>query len=233
MPAISLIICNGTVYTPTSVISDGAVLVRNGKIEKVGSRRELTRGQSETLDAEGNLICPGFIDLQVNGGGGAFLTEDADYESVCTIARTHSSFGTTSLMPTVMSAHENKICRALSAVSEAVRRGTGTASVIGRHLEGPFINEKKKGIHDERYLLQPSIDRFSSFYEASEGTLRLLTLAPELPKSLTVIELAPLTSAETQVLSERLLNLQPRSSSPWQLENLNQKSRLTFLVEGS
>jgi N-acetylglucosamine-6-phosphate deacetylase len=57
------------------------------------------------------------------------------------------------------------------------------------HLEGPFINEKK-GIHDERYLLQPSIDRFSSFYEASQGTLRLLTLAPELPKSLAVIELA-------------------------------------------
>jgi len=233
LSAGSLLVCNGIVYTPSTVIQDGAVLMRDGRIDKVGSRREVARGDLETLDAEGNLICPGFIDLQVNGGGGAFLTEDADYESVCTIARTHSSFGTTSLMPTVMSAHENKICKALSAVSEAVHRGTGMASVTGSHLEGPFINEKKRGIHEERYLLPPSIDRFSSFYEASEGTLRLLTLAPELPKSLTVIELAPLTSAETQVLSERLLNLQPRSSSPWQLENLNQKSRLTFLVEGS
>jgi N-acetylglucosamine-6-phosphate deacetylase len=163
------------VYTPTSVIQDGAVLVRDGRIEKVGARREVARRGLETLDAEGNLICPGFIDLQVDGGGGALLTEDADYESVCKIAKTHSSFGTTSLMPTVMTAHEKQIRKALSAVSEAVHRGTGTASVIGSHLEGPFMNEKK-GIHNERYLLPPSTDRFASFYEASQGTLRVLTL---------------------------------------------------------
>jgi N-acetylglucosamine-6-phosphate deacetylase len=172
------------------VIQDGAVLVRDGRIEKVGSRRAVARRGLETLDAEGNLICPGFIDLQVNGGGDALLTEDADYESVCKIAKTHSSFGTTSLMPTVMTAHEKQIRKALSAVSEAVHRGTGTASVIGSHLEGPFINEKKRGIHDQRFLLPPSIDHFSSFNDASQGTLRLLTLAPELPNSLAVIELA-------------------------------------------
>lgn len=176
------------VYTPTSVIQDGAVLVRDGRIEKVGPRREIARGDLETMDGEGNLICPGFIDLQVNGGGGSLLTEDASYESVCKIAKTHSSFGTTSLMPTVITAPEKQIRKALSAVSEAVHRGTGTASVIGSHLEGPFINGKKRGIHDQRFLLPPSIDHFSPFYEASQGTLRLLTLAPELPNSLAVIE---------------------------------------------
>ncbi len=184
----SLVVCNGVVYTPSSVIEDGAIFVKEGKIEKVGSRTEISDEDLETIDAQGQLICPGFIDLQVNGGGGAFLTEDGNYESVCRIAKTHLSFGTTTLMPTVITAHEKQIRAALSAVGDAVRKGTGTASIIGSHLEGPFINEKMKGAHDERYVLPPSVDQFSSFYEASQGTLRLLTMAPELPGSLSLME---------------------------------------------
>ena len=184
----SFVIHNGTVYTPYSVIQDGAVLVRDGKIEKVGSIHEIPHAGLEKIDAEGLVVCPGFIDLQVNGGGGIFLTEDGDYDSVCKMAKAHSSFGTTSLLPTVITAHEKQIRAALSAIGDAVRRGTGSASVIGAHLEGPFINQKKRGTHDERYLVPPSIDQFLSFYEASQGTLKLLTLAPELPGSLPLVE---------------------------------------------
>jgi len=183
-----LLVHNGVVYTPLEMIPDGAVLIENDRIRKVGRRREISDQYLETVDAGGKIICPGFIDLQVNGGGGALLTEDANYESVCRMAEAHSSFGTTSFLPTVMTAHERQICSALRAASEAVRKGTGTATVLGSHLEGPFINRKKKGIHDERYMLSPSIETFSSFYEASEGTLRLLTLAPELPASLPLVE---------------------------------------------
>lgn len=172
------------------MIQDGAVLVRDGKIRKVGPRHEVLDAGVKTIDAEGRLVCPGFIDLQVNGGGGAFLTEDASYESVCTMAKTHSSFGTTSLLATVITSPENQIRAALSAVSDAARRGTGTATVLGAHLEGPFINETQRGTHDERYILRPSMQEFSAFYEASQGTLKLLTLAPELPGSLPLIEYA-------------------------------------------
>jgi N-acetylglucosamine-6-phosphate deacetylase len=186
----SLVLYNAVVYTPRSVIQDGAVLVRDGKICKVGPRHEVLHSGVETIDVEGRLVCPGFVDLQVNGGGGAFLTEDASYESVCMIAKTHSSFGTTSLLPTVITSPEDQIRAALSAVSDAARRGTGTATVLGAHLEGPFISEKQKGTHDERHILRSSIQEFSTFYEASQGTLRLLTLAPELPGSLPLIEYA-------------------------------------------
>lgn len=190
MSSGSLVIYNGVVYTPYSVIQDGAVVIRDGKIHRAGSRLEVFDEGLETIDAEGKVVCPGFIDLQVNGGGGVFVTEDTDYESVCTMAKTHSSFGTTSLLPTVITAPEKQIRAALSAISDAARRGTGTASVLGAHLEGPFINRKRRGTHDERYILPPSIDRFSAFHSASQGTLRLLTLAPELLGSLPLIEYA-------------------------------------------
>lgn len=182
-----LLIENGTICTPLKVIEDGAVLVRNGKIAYVGSKTQKVPKSLMRINAEGHVVCPGFVDLQVNGGGGIFLTEDGTYEGVCTMAKTHARFGTTSMLPTIITAEAEKISNALITVSQAIEKGTNGATVLGSHLEGPFINEKKKGAHDARSIRSPSISDFDRFYQASNGTMKILTLAPEIEGSLNLI----------------------------------------------
>jgi N-acetylglucosamine-6-phosphate deacetylase len=184
-----MLIENGTICTPLNVVEDGAVLAKGTKISYVGERSKLEVPTNVTrIDASGCIVCPGFIDLQVNGGGGVFLTEDGSYEGVCIVAKTHAMFGTTSLLPTVITAETHKICTALGAVNEAVKKGTGGADVLGSHLEGPFINEKKKGAHDARFIRPPSITDFDKFWKYSDRTIKILTLAPEIDGSLSLIK---------------------------------------------
>lgn len=182
-----LIIENGKIYTPFRIIEDGSILIRNGKILRVGSRSQVRASNISKMDAEGRIVCPGFLDLQVNGGGGVFLTDEGTYEGVCAIAKAHAKFGTTGMLPTVLTAEVSKICKALEAVSEACSRGTNGAAVLGSHLEGPFINEKKKGAHEAKSIKPPSNSDFDLFYQASRGTMKILTLAPEIEGCLSLI----------------------------------------------
>ncbi len=180
---------NGAIYTPLSVIEDGAVLTEGTRISYVGERSKLGVPTNVTrIDASDCIVCPGFVDLQVNGGGGVFLTEDGSYEGVCIVAKTHTMFGTTSLLPTIVTAETHRICAALEAVRDAAKKGTGGAEVLGSHLEGPFINEKERGIHDARFIRLPSITDFDKFFEHSDGTIKILTLAPEIEGSLSLIK---------------------------------------------
>lgn len=184
----NFVIENGTIYTPSKMIEDGVLVVQDGKITYVGSKSSADfKRDIPKIDADGLIVCPGFIDLQSNGGGGVFLTEDGTYRGVCEMAKAHVRFGTTSLIPTVITTSTEKICTALKAVAQATLKGTGGACVLGSHLEGPFINIKKKGAHNPKFIKTPSIAEFDKFYSASEDTMKVLTLAPELEGSLDLI----------------------------------------------
>ena len=184
----SLCIKNGLIYTPLKVIENGVLLIHKGKIKQVGSESQVNIPRNSTvIDADKHIVCPGFLDLQVNGGGGVFLTEDASYNGVCAVAKTHVKFGTTGILPTIITAETNIICTALKAVNEAVVKGTEGANVLGSHLEGPFINEERKGIHESKFIKKPSILNFDAFFKASQATLKILTLAPEIEGSLGLI----------------------------------------------
>ncbi len=191
----TLLVYGGEVVTPFEAIVDGAVFARDGLIERVG-RRDAVAGEADIeLDAGGRLICPGFVDLQVNGGGGVFLTEDPSVEAVERIARAHLPFGTTAMLPTVVTADEPAMAQALAAVKESIARpaegvGGATARVLGGHLEGPFINPIKKGAHDERFVQRPDRKMFERLLNAAGGSLRLITLAPELPGADELIQTA-------------------------------------------
>lgn len=187
----NFVIENGTICTPSKFIEDGVLVIRNGKITYVGTKSAVSLPVTPTkIDAGGLIVCPGFIDLQSNGGGGIFLTEDGTYDGVCKMARAHVKFGTTSFAPTVITSSADKMCTALKAVAQAVSRGTGGATVLGSHLEGPFINAEKKGVHCAEFIKQPSKEEFDKFYSASEATMKILTLAPELEGSLGLISYA-------------------------------------------
>ncbi|MEX1254175.1 MAG: N-acetylglucosamine-6-phosphate deacetylase [Dehalococcoidia bacterium] len=185
----TLAICNGTVYTPFDVIEDGAVLVRDGVIEAVGPRAQVpVDSADERIDCGGRNICPGFIDLQVNGGGGVLLTEQGDVDAVDRMARAHARFGTTAMLPTVVTSREDVMVRGLEAVRDAMQRPPASARILGAHLEGPFINPARKGAHNERFIREPDAALFERLLAAR--SLRLITLAPELAGALDLVRAA-------------------------------------------
>ncbi len=184
----TLLIREGEVLTPFEVIEGGAVLATKGRIERVGPAAEVAGEPADVeVDAGGRIICPGFIDLQVNGGGGAMLTEQPDPDAVQCMARAHVRFGTTSMLPTVVTADEERMAGALEAVKASTAVPPTGARVLGAHLEGPFINPKRKGAHAERFIREPRTDLFERLLDAAGGSLRLITLAPELPGALELI----------------------------------------------
>ncbi len=191
----TLLVHGGDLYTPFEVIEDGAVFARDGVILRVGPLADLLADGADTeVDVGGRMICPGFVDLQVNGGGGVLLTEQPDIDAVERIARAHAHFGTTSLLATVVTADETRMAAALGAVARCAERVTGGARVLGAHLEGPFINPRRRGAHDQRFIRAPDLDLFERLLGAAGGSLRLLTLAPEMPGALALVEKARASS---------------------------------------
>src|SRR6266550_5375197 len=126
-------------------------------------------------DLEGDLV-PGFIDLQVNGGGGVLFNDQPTIEGIAAIGRAHRAFGTTGFLPTLISDDLQVVDRAMRAVEGAIAKGV--PGVLGIHIEGPFINPDKRGIHDAhkiRKIDEAAVDLVTSL---SNG-VTLVTLAPE------------------------------------------------------
>jgi len=117
---------------------------------------------------------------------------DQSYAALCTIAQTHAAFGVTAFCPTTMAAPDSKIEKALEAVAIAVKQGTGGAKVLGSHVEGPCINVEARGAHFDEYVRQtpPTLERLQRYYKAAQGTIKIWTIAPELPGATDVIRAA-------------------------------------------
>lgn len=163
------------VLTPDGFASDLAVLIDGGRIAAVVPRSECPPDVI-ARELDGNLL-PGFIDLQVNGGGGILFNDAPNVDAIAAIAWAHRRFGTTGLLPTLISDDLEVIARAMAAVDEAIEQRV--PGILGIHVEGPFLNPQKKGIHDAgkfRILDDGAIELLSSLKRGRT----LLTLAPEL-----------------------------------------------------
>jgi N-acetylglucosamine-6-phosphate deacetylase len=162
------------VLTPDGFEADRYVLVESGRIAAVGAAAECP-AHVQHLELEGDLL-PGFIDLQVNGGGGVLFNDQPTVEGIAGIGRAHRQFGTTGFLPTLISDDLDVVARAIAAVDAAIERGI--PGVLGIHVEGPFLNPDKKGIHDAskfRTLDEAAMDLLSSLHNGRT----LVTLAPE------------------------------------------------------
>jgi N-acetylglucosamine-6-phosphate deacetylase len=125
---------------------------------------------------DGGALWPGFIDTQVNGGGGALFNADPSVEAIATMAAAHARHGTTGLLPTLITDDLDKVAAAIAAVDDAI--AAGVPGVLGVHLEGPFLNVARKGVHDAakfRVIDEAAITLFSSLKRG----VTLVTLAPE------------------------------------------------------
>ena len=155
---------------------EAALLVRDETILAIVSRNEIPAG-SEIVDA-GDMIAPGFVDLQVNGGGGAMLNDHPTVEGIETICRAHAPFGTTALLPTLITDTKEVTDRAIAAGIEAGRRKV--PGFAGLHLEGPHLSLARKGAHDPK-LIRPMTEDDLAALIAARGQLPALltTVAPE------------------------------------------------------
>jgi N-acetylglucosamine-6-phosphate deacetylase len=163
------------VFDGDAVHESAAVVMRGTRIAQVLPRADVPRTVPVRVLPEGAWLAPGFIDLQVNGGGDVLFNDQPTSEGVCKIAAAHRKFGTTGLLPTFITDSHEKLSRALRTVSALVGR---EPSVLGIHLEGPYLSPERRGAHDGRYLRRPAADDISILTAPRDGVL-LVTLAPE------------------------------------------------------
>ncbi|MCY4041655.1 MAG: N-acetylglucosamine-6-phosphate deacetylase, partial [Gammaproteobacteria bacterium] len=141
---------NGRIVTSSGILENGAVEVCDGRIVNVQCSEAAERSRSEIIDLEGDYLLPGFVDVQVNGGDGVLFNDEPSAATAIKIAKAHRAFGTTRLLPTLISDDLDKVEQAVLAIDAAVERGT--PGIAGVHIEGPFLNVEKRGIHDARKL---------------------------------------------------------------------------------
>ena len=168
------------VHEDAAVLIDGsriAAVVPRGRIPRTASVRELPR---ETW------LAPGFIDIQVNGGGDALFNDEPTPDTIRTIVTAHRKFGTTALLPTLISDSSEKVATALAAVEHV----SGLEpSVLGIHLEGPFLSPAKAGVHDLDMLRRPT-ETDLAMLTAQRNWVTLVTLAPEVVPEQFIVDLA-------------------------------------------
>ena len=168
-------LANGRILTDQGVVDGRTLLIEDGRIGGLVATSEVPR-DARTVDLEGLLLMPGFVDIQVNGGGGVLFGDAPTVETLKTMAAAHRRFGTTAFLPTLISSDIGVIAQAIAAVDDAI--ASGVAGVAGIHIEGPFISPARKGIHDAskfRKLDAGALELISSLKHGKT----LLTLAPE------------------------------------------------------
>ena len=152
-----------------------ALLVRAGRIVGIGSRDEAPSDWPQTRLPAGAFLAPGFIDLQVNGGGGVLLNDQPTADGMRAIARAHRRYGTTACLPTLITDTREQMRSAI----EAARSTCGRDGILGLHLEGPFISPRRPGVHRPDQIAQPGARDLEELRELAGAGRSLVTLAPE------------------------------------------------------
>jgi len=166
---------NGRVLVGDKFVEGQAVVIEKDRIVAVTSSADPQLSNATRHDLQGRLLLPGFIDTQVNGGGGALFNDAPSVDTIRKIAEAHRRFGTTGLLPTLISDDLHVVARAIAAVRSAIE--AGVPGVLGIHIEGPFLNVERKGIHNPTKLR-----------DLDDGDLELLT---SLKCGKTLVTLAP------------------------------------------
>jgi N-acetylglucosamine-6-phosphate deacetylase len=170
--------------TPLQTICNAALLIDDGVISAVGSRDELNISPNmRVLDFGDALLAPGLIDLHIHGGAGHDVMQGDD-SSLAAVECQMAKHGVTSYCPTTVTAPIDKTLHALDALGRAVSNPAMTdgtrARPLGIHLEGPFLSHAKRGVHPPSLLEPPSLNLFDRMWQAAQGCVSIMTIAPEL-----------------------------------------------------
>jgi N-acetylglucosamine-6-phosphate deacetylase len=179
---------NGHVVTPLGTLSAATISVEEAVITAIAPE-----AGADAIDLDGGWVMPGFIDTQVNGGGGVLFNDTPTVDGIAAIAAAHARYGSTATMPTLISDTPDVIARGLDAVDAAIE--VGVPGVVGIHVEGPVINVARKGIHDPARF-RPLDDDLLALLTAPRRGRVMVTLAPE---RVTTDQIATLVAAGVRV----------------------------------
>jgi len=177
MPAQSLQIVNGKVITPSGILPAGCMLVKNGIITAI--EKDITPIQNATvIDAGGNYISPGFIDIHIHGGGG-YDFMDGNETAFLKIAETHARYGTTAMLPTTLTSTKEEMLETLAVYEKANKKNENGAQFLGMHLEGPYFAMNQRGAQDPRYIRNPDPGEYKEILSKT-SCIKRWSAAPEL-----------------------------------------------------
>ncbi|GAC1452258.1 MAG: N-acetylglucosamine-6-phosphate deacetylase [Steroidobacteraceae bacterium] len=174
---MSVALVNGRVLRDDVLLEGQCVLLEGARISAIVAADDPRCRDAPHYDLGGGLLLPGFIDSQVNGGGGVLFNDAPSIEAIRAIGAAHRRFGTTGFLPTLISADLDVVARAIAAVRGAIQ--AGVPGVLGLHIEGPFLNVARKGVHDPAKLRELDASALGLLTSLREGRT-LVTLAPEM-----------------------------------------------------
>jgi N-acetylglucosamine-6-phosphate deacetylase len=169
-------IVNGKIITPQGIKS-GAVVVADSKISEI-SEQNVDVDDAIEIDAKGNYVSPGFIDIHVHGGGG-YDFMDGTEEAFLKVAELHAQYGTTSMLPTTLSSTKEAMLKTLEAYESANKKNANGSQFLGMHLEGPYFAMNQRGAQDPRYIRDPDPSEYKDILSRSSSVKRW-SIAPEL-----------------------------------------------------
>lgn len=168
-------IINGKIILQESILNDCILLYNNNIIDIVkGNDLKQIDHVEKMIDAKGNYVSPGLIDLHIHGSAG-FDTMDATFDAINSISKSIVKTGVTSFLPTTMTMSKKAIKKALDNIRDCMDKKLEGAKVLGAHLEGPFISEKYKGAQNEKYIIKPEYELVKPYLDL----LKIITFAPE------------------------------------------------------
>lgn len=168
---------NGQILNGQGFVRGLGVVIEGDRIAAVLPEAEALARAETRVDLEDGRLVPGFVDTQVNGGGGVLFNDELSVEAIAAIGAAHRPFGTTGFLPTLISDDLDAIDRALRAVEAAI--AAGVPGVLGVHVEGPFLNAARAGIHDKAKFRRLD-ERATRLLSSLKTGRTLVTLAPEL-----------------------------------------------------
>lgn len=170
---------NARLITPVRIIKNGVLVIKDGKIADVGAQGEIVFPRNaRVIDVEGRYVSPGFIDIHLHGGGGAD-TMDATEEAIEKISVAHAKGGSTSIVPTTITAPMEDIIRAIENIEIVRKKDLPGANVLGVHVEGPYFSPEQRGAQNPKFLKEPEPEEYLGLLDRYDCIIRV-SAAPEI-----------------------------------------------------
>ena len=170
-------IFNGKILTPYRMIPQGTVLITDGIITEV-KEGDIEVSDAIEINANGNYISPGFIDIHVHGGGGHDFMDGSE-TAFLKAAETHARYGTTAMSPTTLTSEKKDLLHTLELYDKANKKNINGSQFLGMHLEGPYFAMNQRGAQDPRYIRDPDPEEYMDVI-ASSNSIKRWSAAPEL-----------------------------------------------------
>lgn len=186
---MSIALVGGKIITPFRVVKNGIIIIEDGLISELGKVTDVDIPDgSKVIDISGYTVAPGFVDLLVHGGGGYGFADQSE-DSIRNAANYFMRNGSTTLLASLYAKPTEQLLADLTRVAKFIRENP-SSNVYGIHMEGPYLNPELKGAMNESYLWKPSVESWEMMWEASEGRIKIMTIAPELPGAIDVMRAA-------------------------------------------